>query len=138
VIDIDAPIVPGKSAAGFSIGSLVSDQLPAIRPQSTTNQSKHETHDLGIVKVWANGDVVYQIGVYSGYRGALPSGVGIGSTIADVEDFFGSLVQEDDEDNLVVPDSLGWCFETEEWGAPQTVSNNRKARIVSIFVFDPQ
>jgi hypothetical protein len=33
VIHIDAPIVPGKSAAGISIGSLVSELLATVRDQ---------------------------------------------------------------------------------------------------------
>jgi hypothetical protein len=43
--------------------------------------------------------------------------------------------QEDEEDNLAVPSSPGWCFETEEWKWPQTVNSNGNAQIVSIFVF---
>jgi hypothetical protein len=40
-------------------------------------------------------------------------------------------------DNLIVPNSLGWCFETQAWGDPKTAANNRNARIVAIFVFKP-
>jgi hypothetical protein len=138
MIDIDAPIVPGKSAAGLSIGGLVSELLVTVRPRSTTTLSSGERHDLGAIRVWAKEGVITQIGVYSGCWGVLQPGIRIGSTIADVEDSFGSSVQEDEEDNLVVPDSPGWCFETEEWGMPQTISNNRNARIVSIFVFSPR
>jgi hypothetical protein len=137
MIDIDAPIVPGKSAAGVSVGSLVSELVAAVRPRSTTKRSSGERHDLGAIRVWAKEGVITQIAVYSGYWGIPQPGIRIGSTIADVEDSFGSSVQEDEEDDLVVPDSPGWCFETEEWGTPQTVSNNRNARIVSIFVFSP-
>jgi hypothetical protein len=64
----------------------------------------------------------------------LQPSIRVGSTISDGEDSFGCSVQEDEEDNLVVPNSPGWCFDTEEWKIPQTVSNNRKSRIVSIFV----
>ncbi len=137
MIDFDAQIVPGKSAAGFSIGGLVIELPAAVGPRSTTKLSSDEEHDLGAIKVWAKEGVITQIGVYSGYRGALQPGIRIGATIADVEDSFGSPVQHDEEENLVVPDSPGWCFETEEWGTPQTISNNRNARIVSIFVFSP-
>jgi hypothetical protein len=56
--------------------------------------------------------------------------VRIGSTFADVEESFGCSVEEDEADNLVVPDSPGWCFETEGWKTRQTVSKNRKAKII--------
>jgi hypothetical protein len=90
---------------------------------------------LGLVKVWAKDGVIIQVGVYSVYRGMLHPGIRVGSTISEVEESFGCSVEEDEEDNLVVPTSPGWYFETEGWKAPQTVSNNRNARIVSIFVF---
>ena len=77
MIDIDAQIVPGKSAAGFSIGGLVSELLVAVRPRSTTKRSRGETHDLGAIRVWAKEGVITQIGVYSGYRGILQSGIRI-------------------------------------------------------------
>jgi hypothetical protein len=79
--------------------------------------------------------MIIQIGVYSGYRGVLQPGIRVGATISEVEQSFGCSVEQDEEDNLVVPTSPGWCFETEEWKSPQTVSNNRDARIVSIFIF---
>jgi len=134
MIDLGAPIVPGKSAGGVFIGGFVSELLTPLRAQSTATLSSMEKYDLGAIKVWAKNGIISQIGVYSGYRGALKLSIRIGSTIADVEDSFGCSVQEDEDDNLIVPNSLGWCFETEEWKKPQTVSNNRGARIVAIFV----
>jgi hypothetical protein len=134
MIDFDAPILPGKSAGGVSIGAFISELLATCCPQSTAKISGGERHDLGAIKIWANNGVITQVGVYSDYRGTLHSGIRIGSTIADVEDSFGCSVQEDEGDNLIVPNSPGWCFETEKWKKPLTVSNNRNARIVAIFV----
>jgi len=138
MIDNSAPIVPGKSAAGISIGGLVKEMLTTATTRSTTNLSSGERHDLGEIKVWAKHGVITQIGVYSGYLGVLEPGVRIGSTIAEVEECFGCSVEEDEEDNLVVPNSPGWCFETEQWATPQTVSNNRNAKITSIYVVKPR
>lgn len=135
MIDLDAPIVPGKSAAGVVVGSVVSELLATEHAPSTTKLSSGEKHDFGTVKVWAKDGMIVQVGLCSGYRGVLQASIGVGSTISDVEKAFGRSVQEDEEDNLVVPNSPGWCFETEEWRNPQTVSNNRDARIISIFVF---
>jgi hypothetical protein len=135
MIDLDAPIIPGKSAAGVFVGSAVSELLSTVGAHSTTKLSDVERHDLGLVKVWTKDGVIIQVGVYSGYLGMLYPGIRVGSTISEVEESFGCSVEEDEEDNLVVPTSPGWCFETEGWKAPRTVSNNRNARIVSIFVF---
>jgi hypothetical protein len=138
MIDDTAPIVPGQSAAGISVGGLVRKFLATAPMASTTKLSSGERHDLGIVKVWANDGVITQIGVYSGYEGVLKSGIRIGSTIAEVEEYFACSVEEDEDDNLVVPNSPGWCFETEGWTLPETVSNNRNAKIISICVFKPR
>jgi hypothetical protein len=135
MINLDAPIVPGKSAAGVLVGRAISELLATDDAQSITKPSSVEKHDFGTVKAWAKDGEIIQVGVYSGYRGVLPTGIRVGSTISDVEESFGCSVQEDEEDNLVVPNSPGWCFETEEWKSPQTLSNNRNARIVSIYVF---
>ena len=86
MIDLDAPIVPGKSAAGVFIGSVVNELFARV-DHSTTKLSSGERHDLGTVKVWAEDGVITQIGVYSGYRGVLQPGIRVGSTISDVEEF---------------------------------------------------
>ena len=111
--------------------------LSLNHPQSTTQLADAEEHDFQAIKLWAKNGIVTQIRVYSGYRGILESAIRIGSTIADVEDCFAFSVEEDEADNLIVPNSLGWCFETQAWGDPKTVANNRNARIVAIFVFKP-
>jgi hypothetical protein len=135
MIDLDAFIVPGNAAAGISIGSEVAGLLATIRPQSETKLPNSVKHDLGAVKVWSRDSIITQIGVYRGYRGILQPAIHIGSTVSDVEQVFSCSVKEDAEDNLIVPNSPGWCFETEAWGARHTVSDNRNAKIVAIFVF---
>lgn len=135
MIDLDAPIVPGRSAAGVIVGTAVSELLSTVGAHTIAKLSGADRHDLGMVMVWAEDGVITQVGVYSGYRGMLQPGIRVGSTISEVEESFGCSVQEDEEDNLVVRTSPGWCFETEEWKSPKIVSSNRNARIVSIFVF---
>src|SRR5262249_51700847 len=115
MIDLDAPIVPGRSAAGVFVGTAVSELLLTVDAHAITKLSSEERHDLGMVKVWAKDGVIIQVGVYSGYRGAVQPGLRVGSTISEVEESLGCPVQEDEEDDLVVPTSPGWCFETEEW-----------------------
>src|SRR5689334_19788729 len=112
MIDLDAPIIPGKSAAGVFVGSAASELLSTVGAHLTTELSAKERHDVELVKVWSKDGVIIQVGVYSGYRGMLHPGIRVGSSISEVEESFGCSVEEDEEDNLVVPTSPGWCFET--------------------------
>src|SRR6185437_9095357 len=98
----------------------VTELLTTALMPSTTKLSSGERHDLGVVKLWTKNGLITQIGVHSGYLGVLENRVRIGSTIAEVEECFGCSVEEDEEDNLIVPNSPGWCFETEEWAKPYT------------------
>jgi len=137
MIDLEAAIVPGVSAAGI----LLRSDLTSLPPEPPVSEDKRLTtelvlRDFGPVKVWLNKDRVVQVCVLGSYKGTLRKEVSIGSTIAEVGAFFGRAVIEDAEDNLVVPDSPGWCFETEEWGGTQTIEENFNARITSICVFE--
>ena len=130
-IDLTAPIMPGKSAAGISLG----EELAALpRPLSRASFTGVERLDYLCVSLWVRQESVCQVGVREGYGGTLAEGIGIGSTIADVERLIGR-VQEDAEDNLIVVGYSGWCFETEEWRG-HSIEENRGARITGIFIYE--
>lgn len=129
------PIVPGRSAAGISIGNKIRDLLEQARPLQTEEHGGLLIHDFGAAKVWSENGFVTQIGLYQGYKGLVDQKIGIGSTIGEIEDHFGCKVAEDQEDNLVVTGSRGWCFESEEWVSDTTVEGNRQAHVCAIFVF---
>ncbi len=78
---------------------------------------------------------VRQIGVTGCYQGKLQNGIGLGSTIKDVERAFGAEVFEDEDDNLAVTRAPGWCFDTQEWGGDHTLNHNRSALLTAIFVY---
>jgi hypothetical protein len=134
--DLDAPIIPGKSAAGIAVGSTVKDFILRAVPTLTTELSSGVVrYEFGpVVKVWVRDGVVDQVGVYVGYHGLLDGKIGIGSTIAEIEDWCGSQVEEDEEDNLIAPGRPGWCFDTEYWVGDLTVSTNRNAAVNQICV----
>jgi hypothetical protein len=134
IIELDAPIVPGKSSAGVSIDSDVRNIVAQVKPNAIRDLSGCRLYDFGPVKIWSSADLVSQVGVYAGYQGALLNRIRIGSTISDVEQLFNCEVQEDEEDNLIVPGSSGWCFETEPWRSHR-IKENREARITCIFCF---
>jgi hypothetical protein len=127
--DLDAPIVPGKSAAGFNLGEAISGLLKRIQPVGRRQESQYTVYEFVAVKVWSLADLITQIGVYDGYRGRLNRAIGIGATIAEIESCFGAKVVEDEEDNLIADGVLGCSFEAS--------SMQRDARINSIYVFPP-
>jgi hypothetical protein len=136
MIDLDAEIIPGVSAAGLLLGSPVEPLLDASKSPARQGRSEERTHlNFGAVKLWCEGGKIQQISVSDGYRGTLPNGVRLGMSIADVENCCSSIVEEDEEDNLIVRGSYGWCFDTEPWGGTQSLAENRGARIIEILVF---
>jgi hypothetical protein len=134
-IDLDAPIIPGAAAAGIQIGDDITKVLAFAMPDERDELIEFTIHHFGPVKVWSSSNTVNQIGVFEGYRGALNHHIRIGSTIAEVQDCFGRDVKEDDEDNLVLVDYPGFCFETEEWHGNHSVQQNLSRRITEIYVY---
>ena len=119
-MNIDAPIVPGESAAGIQLGSPIEEVLNAhkhsfssgevVRPSFPTLVKTR--YRSAMVDVWAIEGRVKQIMVHDGYRGKLMGKIGLGSTIADIERYIGA-VEEDEDDTLVIRDFPGLFFEIE-------------------------
>ena len=134
-LKLDAPIVPGKSAAGIFIGDHVDDILLQVQPFLVTDLSDGKRYRFGSVNIWANSNgKVEQIGLYSGYQGKTAETIGIGSTIGEVIASLG-VVAEDEEDNLVVLGQPGWCFESSQWQSAKQAMPDQSATVVEIFVF---
>jgi hypothetical protein len=119
-MNIEAPIIPGESAAGIRLGSLIEEVLNEHKnsfdsgeivkptfPIRVTTRYRSAMVDLGVIK-----GKVEQIMVHDGYRGKLMGTIGLGSTIADIERYIGP-VEEDEEDNLVIRNIPGLVFEIE-------------------------
>jgi len=133
---LDAPIIPGDSAAGLRIGTSIEDVLVHEKPNATVPLHGAIKYDFGPIHLWVANGSIFQIGVFAGYRGSLRSGIKIGSTIGEIQQAIGA-VTEDEEDNLVVPGYPGWCFETEEWLEGHQPEQNPKARVTEIYVYRP-
>lgn len=134
-ISLDAPILPGRGAAGLSLGTRISDLLAAHHADSAERLGDGiSRYRFGPVRVWAKLDLIDQIGVCHGYRGALHESIRLGSSIGEVEQLVGKVV-EDEEDCLITPTLAGWCFETERWSGDESVETNRDKLITEIFVF---
>jgi hypothetical protein len=139
VIDLDATLKPGKSAAGLKLGTRAALAADAVSPRKRKQlAAEAELVDFGPVLVWTKHGMIIQVGVRDGYRGSVANtAIRIGSTLHDVINAIGQVL-EDDEDNLIVPSLPGLCFETETWrGDPgnQTVAQNLDARITEFFVY---
>ncbi len=119
-MNIEAPIIPGVSAAGIQLGSPIEEVLkeqnhhfiseevvnPFVPVPTTTR------YRSAMVDLWVKNGIVNQIMVHVGYRGKLMGTIGLGSTIADIARHIGAW-EEDEEDNLVIRDLPGVGFEIE-------------------------
>ncbi len=136
-MNLDDVIVPGESAAGIRVGQRINQVLAMEGSVEAERFHGVEKYVFGAVTLWARDGLITQVGVRSPYSGKLASGIGIGSTLGEVETAVGRVGQ-DGEDNLVVPTSPGWCFETEVWLRGKSARDNRSARITEILVFAPR
>jgi hypothetical protein len=129
--DLNAAILPGRSAAGIEIGSAMTES--EVRPDSVRRLAGCTVFDFKSVSVWIKDGLVTQIGVHAAYEGALGQMIRIGSTLAEVSQWAGCKIIEDEEENLVLECLPGCSFETSDW-AGEEIKNNMNAPITWIFV----
>ena len=134
MFDLNAPIIPGESAAGVRLGQPIKDILAYQSPDVVTEINDLEKYQFGSVHLWVNAGKISQIGLYAEYRGRLKESIGIGSTIEEVQNSLGKI-EEDEDDNLVVAGISGFCFETEEWLDSHQPEKNPEAKISELYVF---
>ena len=134
MFDLAAPIQPGFTAAGITLGTPIAAVLSANTPLKVhQHRDDWATYVFEAVDVTAHNGRVSEICVRSGYSGKLSGSIGIGSTIADVERIIGK-VKQDEHDNLVASAVDGWSFETVAWRG-HSLQANRSARIVSMCIY---
>jgi hypothetical protein len=143
-MNIEAPIVPGESAAGIQLGSPIEEVLKEDTHSFDSGEREKPwfptlvktRYRSAMVDVWAGNGRVTQIMVHTGYRGKLMGTIGLGSTIADIERHIGAW-EEDEEDNLVLRDMPGVGFEIEGYFPNLEDPAFRNAPIKEIYVFSP-
>ena len=83
---MDAPIIPGKEAAGIVLGSPASDLLSTNRPASARKLLGCDVYEYPDVKIWADPatGAIDQVAVSGQYRGTTSNGLKIGMTLRDV------------------------------------------------------
>lgn len=133
MLDLNAPILPGYSAAGIRLGQPVAEVLLQSPAPVVETLPTLTLYRFGAVSVWARDGLVDQVGVFAGYIGTLLSGVCLGMPLVEVQRRMGPVVEEWD-DTLMVAGSDGWCLETTAWDNGWLVEQNLEARLVAIFV----
>jgi hypothetical protein len=137
--DVAAPILPGLSAAGVSLGAPIDAILRTYSPDRVEPVIGGNLLYFGDVRLWVEDKAIMQVAVSGRHAGCLSGDIGIGSTLADAENALGPIF-EDDEDNLMVIGLPGVSFETHTWrGIPgaEILADNMDARITDIYVFRP-
>jgi hypothetical protein len=135
---MDADIIPGTGAANLRLGTAISAVLQDygavfradVLYDALGRPSGHRYRSSS-VDLRSHDGTIAQIMVHGTYRGRLARAIGLGSTIADVEAAIGPCA-EDDEDNLIITNLPGICFEI---GATYADPDGRHAPIVEIYVF---
>jgi hypothetical protein len=133
MFDLNAPIIPGESAAGVRIGQPIEDILGWKSPDAIVEVHSCTKFEFGAVHLGGKWEGVAGRRVCRLSR-LSDAGSGIGSTVGDIQSSFGPVV-EDEDDNLIVEGRPGWCFETEEWMAGRQPEQNPNARVSEIYVF---
>ncbi len=134
MIDLNAPIIPGESAAGIYVGQPISELLGQQNPIAVEKLENVTRYEFGPVWVWTRNDLIDQLGLFQGYNGELPEGIVVGAQMSEVKEKIGDIF-EDEEDNLCVINSPGWCFETCQWNNLHDPDENLSVRVTGIFVF---
>jgi hypothetical protein len=143
-MDIEAPIIPGHSAAGLQVGSPIEEILQEQETHFISEEAMNHhlvsvpiitRYRSAMVDLWVKEGIIDQIMVHSGYRGKLMNSIGLGSTIMDIETPIGAW-EEDEEDNLMIRKLPGLCFEIEGSFPGLKDPAFRYAPIKALFVFN--
>ena len=140
-MNIEAPIVPGESAAGIKLGTPIEEVLNEHTNTFDSGEVVKPTFPVRVttwyrsamVDLWVIKGKVAQIMVHDGYRGKLMGKIGLGSTFADIERYIGAW-EEDEEDNLVSRDYPGLFFRVEGYFPDLGDPAFRQAPIKEIYV----
>ena len=119
-IDLNAPIVAGKSAAGFMLGMQKNDVSREVLDLFTVTEIINEyvkgtplyKYYTDEVILFFEQDQLTQIGLFNNYKGTVCNELGLGSMVKDFEAAFGDMV-EGDEDQLIFTNLKGLCIEVD-------------------------
>ena len=136
VPDMHAAIVPAVSCAGIFIGTEVRGLLASARPTQSSGQ-RFGFHQFPSVKVWSIDGTIVQVGLSEGYQGLIAGRIGVGSTLADVEDWCACQIRVGKFNTLIAPGTSGLSFITDRYNDDRQIGISPLDRITSIFVHRP-
>jgi hypothetical protein len=133
MLDLYAPIVPGKATGGIRLNQDIQEILDAegevfVLAASKTihGNPEYTVYRSESIDLWVHGNAITQIAVHGNYKGKLLEAIGVGTPLDEVVKLVGPLVL-DDEDN-VVPEKIGGiCFEYDV--------SSKQSPITDIFIF---
>ncbi len=115
----DDTIVPGERIGPFCLGSSEIEVLAQVAGAAVHREQRGELEVLhaGSVSFWFDDGFLTQIGVHGSYAGRTASGIGIGSTLAELA--VGGTVGFDLDDGVLVLEEVGGiCFDVGD-GLPE-------------------
>jgi len=152
MLDLNATIVPGVSAAGFHVGQLIESNgpeasmfvgEPIFKPHVPSSDGVHYRYRSESVDLWVTNSLINHIGVHGACHGKLLDHITLGMTIDDIERLIGPCM-EDDEDSLAITGIGGLCFDIAwqpnhfvpnvDWESPEL----RFSPITWLYVFQSQ
>ncbi len=134
MLDLNAELVPNKTGAGVTLGQSIASVLDVTQPKSVEPRNGCRVFKFDSIWLFEKEGVISQICVFAGYAGKIAGGVGIASTVAEVEAAIGPAV-EDEGDCFDVPAMPGWCFGIEDIVVTGESANWASARIASICIY---
>lgn len=144
MLDLSAPIEPGKRAAGIALGAPIAAVLRAAQPDSLTAEPVINTclqaptgithYTAPAIELWEADGQVIQMRVRTGYRGAISgSAISLGATRAQISAAFGPLTL-DDAGNPAICALPGLSF---EFALPIHGQPPASAPLIAVSIFPP-
>jgi hypothetical protein len=111
-IDLEAPIIPGRTAGNILLGT----DVMSVIEDSDIQFEKDDKIEVIIyrspnITLYTNREgTIHQIMVHGNYLGKINEKVGLGTTYEDLQHYLGP-VEEDDNDSMIVKKFPGFFFE---------------------------
>lgn len=123
-MNLFAPIIPGISAAGISIGDKILPIIQKCNPNRIQQTISGDIFHFDNLKLWSTPDrmAIYQIAVFGAYTGGTKEGLAINTPVSEITEQIGAL-RIGEYDELCIDSYPGIGLETTGEGDFETVSH---------------
>lgn len=111
-IDLEAPILPGKSAGGIAIGIPLKKLYPKLKYQAYSNAGKtliddpfYVTYKMGnafSITIHILNSKVIKLACLPDYQGQMPNGIKVGMTIGEAQAIEPRIYFDDNEEQFYI------------------------------------